>query len=73
MERDSAALQATTIGTKVKVRETNRIPQEIHGMAGIIQGRYGAPNYMAFDVLLETGMSNLFWQHELDETTGDLG
>jgi hypothetical protein len=37
------------------------------GLEGTITGRWGSPDYVASDVLLDDGSSQLFWHHELEE------
>ena len=41
---------------------------ELRGKEGTITGRWGSPTYVALDVLLDDGTSQLFWHHELEET-----
>ena len=41
---------------------------ELRGKEGTITGRWGSPNYVALDVLLDDGTLQLFWHHELEET-----
>jgi hypothetical protein len=52
------------IGTRVKVREDHRSAQ-LRGESGTIKHRWGDPNYVALDVLLDNGLLQLFWFHEL--------
>jgi hypothetical protein len=40
---------------------------EWHGLTGTISGKWGNPEYLAFDVQLEDGRMQLFWHHELEE------
>lgn len=40
---------------------------ELRGKEGTITGRWGSPSYVALDVLLDDGTSQLFWYHELEE------
>ena len=54
------------IGKRVRVREDQRSPS-LRGLAGTIEKRWGDPNYVALDVLLDEGSSELFWHHELEE------
>lgn len=49
----------------VWVREGYRKP-ELEGMSGIIEQCWGSPDYVALDVRLENGRSELFWFHQLD-------
>ncbi len=41
---------------------------ELRGAAGRIVGSYGHPRYLALDVRLDDGRSELFWHHELEQT-----
>ena len=52
------------IGMRVRVREDHRTTQ-LRGQEGTIQHRWGDPNYVALDVLLDSGVMQLFWFHEL--------
>ena len=52
------------IGMRVKVREDHRSAQ-LRGERGTIKHRWGAPDYVALDVLLDNGLLQLFWFHEL--------
>ena len=52
------------IGMRVKVREDHRSAQ-LRGERGTIKHRWGAPDYAALDVLLDNGLLQLFWFHEL--------
>ncbi len=52
-------------GTAVRVREGHRRP-ELEGMVGTIEHCWGSPDYLALDVRLEDGRSELFWFHQLD-------
>ena len=54
------------IGTKVMVGEAG-LGSESRGLAGTIIGKWGHPEYLALDVLLDDGRTQLFWYHELDE------
>ena len=47
------------------VREGHRRP-ELEGMSGTIEHCWGSPDYLALDVRLEDGRSELFWFHQLD-------
>ena len=40
---------------------------EWRGLTGTIIARWGHPEYPAFDVRMEDGRSQLFWDHELEE------
>ena len=52
-------------GTVVRVREGHRRP-ELEGMGGTIEQCWGSPDYLALDVRLKDGRSELFWFHQLD-------
>ncbi|MDP8974008.1 MAG: hypothetical protein M3N45_12775 [Actinomycetota bacterium] len=52
-------------GTAVRVREGFRKP-ELEGMGGTIERCWGSAHYLALDVRLEDGRSELFWCHQLD-------
>ena len=51
--------------TVVRVRQGYRRP-ELEGMGGTIEHCWGSPDYLALDVRLEDGHSELFWFHQLD-------
>ena len=59
--------QEARIGTKVMVGEESGFGSEWRGLAGTIIGKWGSPEYLALDVLLDDGRTLLFWHHELDE------
>jgi hypothetical protein len=52
-------------GTVVRVKEGYRKP-DLAGISGTIQQCWGSPDYLALDVRLEDGRSELFWFHQLD-------
>jgi hypothetical protein len=54
------------IGMRVRVSES-LLRADLRGKEGTITGRWGHPEYVALDVLLADGRSQLFWHHELDE------
>ena len=54
------------IGARVRVCEP-LLKSELRGQEGTITKSWGKPNYLALDVLLEDGSSQLFWHHELEE------
>jgi hypothetical protein len=54
------------IGAMVRVGEAG-LCSEWRGLTGTIIGKWGNPNYLALDVLLDDGRTQLFWHHELDE------
>lgn len=45
---------------------------ELRGTKGVIMGRYGSPDYLALDVQFESGATELFWYHQLEEVDEDL-
>ena len=53
------------IGMRVRVLESDR-RAELRGMFGKIEHRFGQPKYLALDVLLDDGRSELFWPHGLE-------
>jgi hypothetical protein len=53
---------------RVRVHES-LLRAELRGKEGTITQRWGNPHYVALDVLLEDGTSQLFWHHELEETS----
>ena len=59
--------QEARIGTKVMVGEESGLGSECRGLAGTIIGKWGNPEYLALEVLLDDGRTLLFWHHELDE------
>jgi hypothetical protein len=54
------------VGMRVRVRNS-LLRAELRGKEGTITGRWGSPHYLALDVLLDDGRTQLFWYHELDE------
>ena len=56
------------IGVRVRVGEYGLRP-EWRGLRGRIIGRWGHPEYLALDVRLEDGRSQLFWHHELEDAS----
>jgi len=54
------------IGMRVSVREQHR-SAHLRGQKGTITKRWGDPNYVALDVLLDNGGAELLWHHELEE------
>jgi hypothetical protein len=54
------------IGALVRVGESG-LRSEWRGLTGRITERWGAPEYVALDVRLEDGRSQLFWHYELEE------
>ena len=54
------------IGARVRVGESGLRP-EWRGLTGTISGRWVHPEYVALDVRMGDGRSQLFWHHELEE------
>jgi hypothetical protein len=40
---------------------------EWRGLTGTVSRKWGNPEYLALDVLLDDGRTLLFWHHELEE------
>jgi hypothetical protein len=53
------------IGMRVRVRNS-LLRAELRGREGKITERFGSPEYVALNVLLDDGSHQLFWHHELD-------
>jgi hypothetical protein len=54
------------IGARVRVGESG-LRSEWRGLTGTVRRKWGDPEYLALDVLLEDGRTQLFWHHELEE------
>jgi hypothetical protein len=50
---------------RIKVLETDR-KEELRGKFGVIEDRFGHPEYVALDVWLDDGRLELFWAHRLE-------
>ena len=62
--------EEAVIGARVKVGDSvadSGWRSEWRGLTGTISGRWGNPEYVALDVVLEDGRTQLFWHHELEE------
>jgi hypothetical protein len=57
------------VGTRVRVGDS-LLSAELRGRQGTITRRWGSPYYVALDVLLEDGRTELFWHHELEAHNG---
>ena len=57
--------QEARTGTMVRVREGYR-KTDLVGMRGTVQKCWGSPGYLAVDIELEDGRSELLWAHQLD-------
>jgi hypothetical protein len=55
------------IGARVTVGEESGLRSELRGLTGTVRAKWGEPEYLAFDVLLDDGRTLLFWHHELEE------
>jgi hypothetical protein len=54
------------IGKRVRIRaDHRRLP--LRGLEGTVEKRWGNPEHVALDVLLDDGRSELFWYYELEE------
>jgi hypothetical protein len=58
--------EEAVIGARVRVADSGP-RSEWRGLTGTIGARWGNPEYLALDVLLEDGRTQLFWHHELEE------
>jgi hypothetical protein len=54
------------VGANVRVGYSG-LRSEWQGLTGTISGKWGNPEYLALDVLLDDGTQQLFWHHELEE------
>jgi hypothetical protein len=54
------------IGARVRVGKSGW-RSEWWGLTGTIRGKWGDPEYLALDVQLDEGRTQLFWHHELEE------
>jgi hypothetical protein len=54
------------IGARVRVSKSGP-RSEWRGLTGTVSGKWGNPEYLALDVLLDEGRTQLFWYHELEE------
>jgi hypothetical protein len=58
--------ESAQIGKRVRIRADHR-SVSLRGLEGTVEKRWGNPEYVALDVLLDDGRSELFWHHELEE------
>ena len=54
------------IGKRVRIRQDHR-STALRGMVGTIEKRWGNPEYIALDVMLDDRGSVLFWYYELEK------
>jgi hypothetical protein len=54
------------IGAKVRVGKSV-LHSELWGLTGTVSAMWGHPEYLALDVRMEDGHTQLFWHHELEE------
>jgi hypothetical protein len=54
------------VSKRVRIRQDHR-STALRGVVSTIEKRWGDPTYVALDVLIEDGRSELFWHHELEE------
>jgi hypothetical protein len=59
--------QEAVIGAMVRVGEESGPGYEWRGLTGTIIGKWGNPEYLALDVLLDDGRTQLFWHYELEQ------
>ncbi len=64
--------QEARTGTMVRVREGYR-KTDLVGMRGTVRRCRGNPDYLAVDVDLEDGRSELLWAHHLDVLEESVG
>ncbi len=69
MEGEEVRSEEARIGARVRVGESG-LRSEWRGLTGTISGRWGNPEYLAIDVRMEDGRSQLFWHHELERVPG---
>ena len=60
-------LEDVRVGMSVQVVLDYRKPYR-RGSVGTIKKRYGTHDYTAFEVLFPDGQSELFWDHQLEES-----
>ena len=60
-------LEDARLGTSVLVRSDYRDPLR-QGAVGTMKKRYGTPDYRVFEVMFADGQTELFWDHQLEET-----
>ena len=66
--------EEAVIGARVRVsEESGHRCSEWRGLTGTIGARWGKPEYLALDVVLEDGRTQLFWHHELEEIVKEIG
>ena len=58
--------EVALIGMRVRV-SNSLLRSDLRGLEGTITGRWGHPEYVALDVLLDDDRTQLFWHHELEE------
>jgi hypothetical protein len=65
-------LEDVRVGTQVRVqldyREAYREAAHRQGQVGTVKKRYGTRYYRAFEVSFSDGQSDLFWDHQLEDT-----
>jgi hypothetical protein len=61
--------EEAVVGSRVRVSGQYRIVH-LRGQVGMITKRWGDPRYVALDMLMDDGASQLFWHHELDWLDG---
>ena len=54
-------------GMRVRVIEHHMVHERRDLLVGTVVARYGAEDYMAVDVCLDSGQHRLFWPRDLEE------
>ena len=47
--------------------EESGLGSEWRGLTGTVCGKWGNPEHLTLDVVLDDGTQQLFWHHELEE------
>ncbi len=56
------------LGTRVRVRELDSVPEDLQGLTSTITRSFGHPDHAAYEVLLDGGVSSqLFWHYQLKD------
>jgi hypothetical protein len=56
--------EEAVVGLRVKVSEDHHSPRW-RGEEGTIRARWGEPEFVAVDVVMDDGLLHLFWHYEL--------
>jgi hypothetical protein len=63
----SGVSEEACIAKRVRAREGVCLRSALLTSVGMIEKRWGDPDYAALDVLFDDGSKQLFWHHELEE------